>query len=1099
MAEQEQQWWEKYDEVNYENTHKFLNKGSTKDAFSNLTTKAKDKHIEINAIIVQVDKKLKEANFGTYTLHSIDPKYTPENIVDPTDGAFGEENGRTLYGVYESLEGEIENIKKAIEKKYGTPIKDANASVAVAALNRLNEVVAAQKSKWGGDGDDGYIKLMDTLDRMIDKDVPVEVNANDSLAAAMTAGTGPTAERAMAAALERANVGREQEIEKIKKTILSDLDPNENYLNMGFRDQCYIQKNIWPLITLRRGSNFDKKTTLPYHNGKGNSSIMCAADPYGFMNLLASNPSALNMFDMPHSVLSNLQPVVRFYKIETDKNGKDLDEVEITFPSSTDKQDIRDVFKNKRARGFGIGMKSFDWSMEGTDPFAAKRMIMGKLTIHATTFAELLKDRETKTLSGNPTTFKYADLAIKTGTTALQELHPSACTAQINELKEDPAYNLNFRLKVVVGYALPQKIDIRGADKRLYEKAISDSFATYDLIPTIHEFNFEDDGRLQFIINYQAYIQDFFDTPYFDIFASATKDSVRLFELRMKKAFAAATNNAKSSAQKDDKSETDANVIKGLKEKNLKSILTSLFEKRKIYYYDIAYTELNRAMSSDGILPVRDSNADLKNEDQVRNEINNLKNKASAEQNTATQNLIKKKIKRLQDQLEKESHLDIKNSSTFNTDTYRKVGFFYFYDLIDIILENIEASLEIYPKLLGKMEPVLNAEKVKQREMAALVKTKNNFSKLRVLLGPMEIRDPKEPKTYRHISMGEIPISVKYFSEWTADKMLNGDRYTYNLSSFIEEFTKNFLAVFLNDDTCGGKRATQPSAFHSTTLTSYADTDLDEITSAMVMFDELTDKGNLRDLWVPQPGTVGFLNTMGSRAIPQARSNLGPGPNRNWMIFYSGRTSPKSKMSGVRGEDTARGIHHYILGQDRGIVKTIRLEKSPAPMLRELRYEQEGYDGLMQLREVYNANVDMFLLPNTFPGQIIFIDPRGFAPDTKGYTSVNEDSSGKGRTSVDKFELSRYGIGGYYLIIKASHRIAEGERNTQIIAQWMHAQEKSGNDPPASGGDVDENTEESIIKCRVRKTEQSGGKPTGGAGDVPAEVGGSITASPATA
>ena len=271
---------------------------------------------------------------------------------------------------------------------------------------------------------------------------------------------------------------------------------------------------------------------------------------------------------------------------------------------------------------------------------------MGKLTIHATTFAELLKDRETKTLSGNPTTFKYADLAIKTGTTALQELHPSACTAQINELKEDPAYNLNFRLKVVVGYALPQKIDIRGADKRLYEKAISDSFATYDLIPTIHEFNFEDDGRLQFIINYQAYIQDFFDTPYFDIFASATKDSVRLFELRMKKAFAAATNHAKSSAQKDDKSETDANVIKGLKEKNLKSILTSLFEKRKIYYYDIAYTELNRAMSSDGILPVRDSNADLKNEDQVRNEINNLKNKASEEQNTATQNLIKKEDKK---------------------------------------------------------------------------------------------------------------------------------------------------------------------------------------------------------------------------------------------------------------------------------------------------------------------------------------------------------------------------------------------------------------------------------------------------------------------
>ena len=84
MAEQEQQWWEKFTKEDYPDTHKFLNKGHNKDAFSNLTTKAKDKHIEINAIIVQVDKKLKEADFGTYTLHSIDPKYTPENIVDPT-------------------------------------------------------------------------------------------------------------------------------------------------------------------------------------------------------------------------------------------------------------------------------------------------------------------------------------------------------------------------------------------------------------------------------------------------------------------------------------------------------------------------------------------------------------------------------------------------------------------------------------------------------------------------------------------------------------------------------------------------------------------------------------------------------------------------------------------------------------------------------------------------------------------------------------------------------------------------------------------------------------------------------------------------------
>jgi len=1088
-------WHEKYTEADYPETHAFLNggKGRNTSAFEKLTTNAKELNIQLNREISDLDDRLKEAGMTDYSLSSIDLKYTPEQISDPTDGAFAENGGKELYDHYEAIAKELENIVDAINQKHSSPIVDIPVSGAKLAAGQLKNRLNYAKNEYAQ-----YISILAQLQHKIQIDnfqrnkpgLFGNLDSDKNFGGNAIARQNEAAEEKKALKKEV-----EEQTKKDLKGILTKIDPNENYLNLSFRDQCYIQKNIWPLITLRRGANFDKKTTLPYFEGKGNSSIMCAGEPYAFMNVLASNPSSSDMFQMPHSVLSNLQPIVRFYKVITDRKGKQLDEVEITFPSSTTEQDARDVFKNKRRRGFGIGMKSFEWSMEGSDPFSAKRMIMGKLTIHATTFAEILRDRETKTLAGAPRTFKYADLAIKTGTTALQELSPAACSAQIGELRSDPAYNLNFRLKVVVGYAMPQNIDIRGQDKKMYQQAIRNSFATYDLIPTIHEFNFEEDGRLQFVINYQAYIQDFFDTAYFDIFASANKNSLRLFELRMKKAFAAATNDAKSSTEKDDKDEKDANAIRSLKEANLKSLLTTLFEKRKIYYYDIPYSELNRAMSSTGILPVYDSNEQLKNQDQVRNEINNLKNKASSEENKATAQILKKKIKKLEDNLAKDSHLGIKNSSSFNTDTYRKVGFFFFYDLVDIILENIEASLEQYPKLLGKMKPVLNAEKVKQREMDTLMKTKQNFSKLRVLLGPMEIRDPQSPKTYRHISIGEIPVSVKYFSEWVADKMLNGDRLSYNLSTFIEEFVKNFLSVFLNDDTCGGKRATQPSSFNSTTLTSYADTDLDEITDSMALFNDLLSKPDMKDMWVPQPGTVGFLNTMGSR-VPDASRNPGPAANRNWMVFYSGRPAPKSKMAGFKAADNAKGINHYILGQDRGIVKTVRLEKTPAPMLKELRYEQEGYDGLMQLREVYNANVDMFLLPNTFPGQVIFVDPRGFAPDTSEYSMVPEDSEKRTPVELDKFELSRYGIGGYYLIVKASHRIAEGERSTQVIAQWLHSHEKSDGDDSEEGTDIDVQFEQSMKKCRVRKTEQAGGQPTGGAGDVATGLGGSVTANP---
>ena len=143
-------------------------------------------------------------------------------------------------------------------------------------------------------------------------------------------------------------------------------------------------------------------------------------------------------------------------------------------------------------------------------------------------------------------------------------------------------------------------------------------------------------------------------------------------------------------------------------------------------------------------------------------------------------------------------------------------------------------------------------------------------------------------------------------------------------------------------------------------------------------------------------------------------------------------------------------------------------------MIKEMRYEQEGYDGLLQLREVYNANVDLFLLPNVYPGTIIYVDPRGFAPNTKGLKTIDEDGTQKSGNlkDVDRIELSRYGIGGYYLVTKSSHRIAEGERTTNVIAVWMHGHENES--PPPSQGGVDKNPAvHGFQKCGAKKHKES--------------------------
>ena len=100
-------------------------------------------------------------------------------------------------------------------------------------------------------------------------------------------------------------------------------------------------------------------------------------------------------------------------------------------------------------------------------------------------------------------------------------------------------------------------------------------------------------------------------------------------------------------------------------------------------------------------------------------------------------------------------------------------------------------------------------------------------------------------------------------------------------------------------------------------------------------------------------------------------------------------------------------------------MKTIQLEKTDSPGLAEVRFEQEGYDGLAQLRVLYDAKIKTYLDVNAYPGSYIYIEPRGFDP---------------GALSTD---LTRMGVGGYYMIIRSSHTMGPGMAETEITAKWV--------------------------------------------------------------
>jgi hypothetical protein len=823
----------------------------------------------------------------------------------------------------------------------------------------------------------------------------------------------------------------------------------QNNIGATFREQCILQANIINLMRIKRNViESGTPRSIPYASDGRNKALDIEGEPYGFMNKLTQPSTTAALFTLPNTILSQLQPYIRLYKIGYDEDGKDAVEIPVEFPShfGQETSNITSLLRNSKRRGHGVGLKSFNFSYDGSDPFAVKKSIKASLEIFAASFEELMQDR------GG---YAYSDLALKTGTSQMRsKVKVRSSSTEV----DDNLSKLNFRLKAVVGYSYPKSLVIpsaSGLSAEQVKKAIYNSFVTLNLTPTIHEFNFDDTGRVVFRINYLAYIEDYFDQAYFNIFSDirATKNTFR--RRMMAKAFKYNCQIDKLKVLKEQEKKETTLEIKN----SMQTLLGGLFEDDKIYGINIPYDDLMEA----ALNPAYDLTAVkvLKEPPPSVASPEGAVAEASANPGPASGAGADP------------AAIDIKKANpTQNSNRYEQIAFFYLDDLIDIVLGNIEESLseQGYQKVIADLlqEGILpvtigSAEKLK------IAKNEEAIKRLRLVLGPIEIRDPMNAGSYTHASLGDIPISAKYFVEWLTDKVLAKGRIYYSLSKFINDFVKNYLRNFLNDDKCYGQATKQRITFYNANITSYpdhGDSTVDEI-SKLIAEGVTTSDGYSGRLNINMVESSGLLNVMGKRDSPVSMIE---GQEMNYMVFFAGRSHPRDKQLGDAFEDSRRGVFHYVLGRDSGIVKNIKLDRTTMTGLKELRFEQEGFDGLEQLREVYDVHIDTFAMPTVFPGTYIFVDPRGFAPETNPY---DPSAANGGPIGTEGIELTKYGIGGYFMVTKAETRLREGFTETLISAKWVAGVESNPTEAGTATTEISSNPAETkgTIKCTIPKSD----------------------------
>jgi hypothetical protein len=817
--------------------------------------------------------------------------------------------------------------------------------------------------------------------------------------------------------------------------------------NIIFREQCFLLANLGDLVNYKKEQT--KNLFLPYVGSElTNEPLHIQGDAFGFMNKLAIDPSQAQLFELKPHEISSITPHMRFYKVVSDDEGKDV-ETEITFDTNVT-NDLAQYMgeKNKLGeymrrggRGLGTGVKSFTFSYHGTDPFSAKKAISAKLSIYATSFTELLRER--------PGGFKYVDLALKTGRSKIDKL---------SKIERQNLDKLNFRLKAVVEWTA-SKESLKLIKTESLKNAIYNSAISIYLTPTIHEFDFDETGAVTFDINYLAYIEDYFANAKFDVFASITNEKTArdlVYDYFREQNCEVTTSDDFAEFRK-----RDENFISKLNVDSLSSVIEGLRKRQKIYYISTSKEEIQAWLKS----PI--DNSFMKNiSTNHSTDVNVVKQASDA--------ALKIPAGTADDETKDAYRLSL----VANSDKRANTAFFYLSDLISVVLKNIDASLEASGKItetayLEVLEGLNEKAKIrkyiegriKEEEGSKLKATQTQFKKLRIILGPMEAYPYSITQTATpaiSCTIGDIPISMNYFLDFMAEKVLAKQITQYPLSKFIKDVINDTIRNFLNSDNCFKTNSSQKTSLNSTTILGYNTKSTkraeDDITALiMEQMNAKSGAASKNCLLASKLPSTAFPIIKVSGPRDQPRSKLSIDKMINYYVFSVGRRYPVENYVGNKAADSSRGIFHYLLGEDRGIVKNIKLDKTTATGLKELRFEQEGYDGLTQLREVYNANVETFLNPQTFPGTYIYVEPKGFDP------TATED-------------LTRFGIGGYYMIVKTTHTIAPGNAETQINAAWVAS--KGNNkipDEPDKEIKREEEGSEKVKKCKVQSLKDTVG------------------------
>lgn len=812
-------------------------------------------------------------------------------------------------------------------------------------------------------------------------------------------------------------------------TVRKPLTDEQIESRQRFYKQCALMLNIHRLSPSFEDVILDRQTVYENYDGPDKTK------PFGgrfwraqsenteqLMTNLVSSEDSSYMFEIPTHIMTQLTPKFRLYKVMNDQEGN-LKQTEFIFPMYAD-IDRKKNFKKQQSntqestiptflaaqfdKGDGIGLKSFSLDFNGTNPAEARNDVKGSMSLFFQSFADFTRTR----IDPNGNEYRFVDLIIQ----PTPDKNNRVDGIKLVSLKQyEPTF---YRIRVDMGYNIPQKGDMQGIDETTKDKngktelqrlqnALRSMNKSYYLCMIDHSFNIKNDGTVEMNFTYRAYLETALKSLRFD--ALTTPELARRRIQNENKMHEVASSKK---CTKDELRELQL-AIAGVEEEmilnSLNSIMRRLNQRKKVFTATID-NEDRKYFLKNGFYRTCDLINGVSLDD-------NPDSNSDGDLGVVLNSLF------LSDEPCRNFERDINDTN---------IQFFFFGDLLHTILDAL-------------YDP---DDKTRKKVAVGMENTK-------MVLGHFEFDPYQGHGSSGKYNISNIPISVDFFGEWFKQNILNqkSTRRTFPILNFIRNLSNHLVNNALLE-ACVNRSVDKAIRFQTGQISALSSDGLDPLGS-------LVKSNKLRNLvYTDHYRRTGDLPLSGDVEGSSDIKNF-----YHYIVLSCNGSALTYAGTGKYEEDIKAGRFHVEIGSNRGIVKTVNFAKTDMQYLREARFFRNGIDGLLQLSSVYTATVEMFGNTLFYPGMDLWINPYGF-----GGTHLGRPSQGGGESkSISSRSLANIlGIGGYHTITGVSTTLTPQGFKTSIKSQHYYSGDGENPDTTTLKGSK-KSTEDELIEKGVNE------------------------------